>query len=73
MKDLEMSMKMDLVSRLWKHGHYPVIEGLRRIGGGWRVVCVRRMGGGWRVVCVRRMVGGGWCVLGGWWVEGGVC
>ncbi len=37
LRDLEMSMKMDLVSRLWKHGHYPVIEGLRKIGGGWVV------------------------------------
>ena len=38
LSDLEQSLKLDVVSRLWKYGHYPVIEAFRRAGGeGWRV------------------------------------
>lgn len=33
LKDLELSMKLDVCSQLWKHGHYPVIEALRKMQG----------------------------------------
>ena len=37
--DLETSTKMEVCSRLWKYGHYPVIETFRRMGGVCVCVC----------------------------------